>query len=291
MGYFDNKGHKRATCNQCGKSFKSIYLHWSKSQTCDNPNSIPYHRFALFSGGHDSLVSTHYSMQNGLAECVVHLDTNTGIDENQEYVESVCEEYGWPLKIYTARMTLKEFALEFGFPKAPAHSWAYRYFKERSLFHVARDSHKNHQHMYTGVRRDESARRMKNVDDTKEEHTWTWHAPIADWTKKDCNDYIEAHDLPRNDVVKNIHRSGECYCGAFAHRDEELIDLAANYPDHAEWLLGVEKSVQEVRGTDDDTCWWGSQNVEEQRLDELKKDEDSRIPMLCQQCGITFDDV
>lgn len=96
--YFDNKGHTEQTCDQCGNHYKSIYMQWSKSLSCENPGKIPYHTFALFSGGHDSLVSTHYSMENGLANCVAHLDTNTGIDENLEFVKSVCEKYDWPLE-------------------------------------------------------------------------------------------------------------------------------------------------------------------------------------------------
>lgn len=290
MGYFDNKGPKEGTCENCGKEFKNLHLHWSKSSTCSNPHEIPYHRFALFSGGHDSLVSTHYVMENDLADCVIHLDTNTGVPENEEFVKNTCEEHGWPLEIYSARMELDEFAKEFGFPKAGAHSWAYRYFKERPLRHVGRDSNKDHQEMYTGVRRSESQRRMETVEDESEQYTWTWRAPIADWTKEDCTEYIEEHNLRKNPVVEDIHRSGECYCGAFANRDEELIDLSANYSDHAEWLLETEKEVQEEVGTDEDHCWWGSEGMSSDRLEELMEDGDDTVPLLCRGCDAAFND-
>jgi len=46
-----------------------------------------------------------------------------------------------------------------------------------------------------------------------------------------------------------MHRSGDCYCGAFAHRDELLVDLRSNgYDRHATWLLAVEARVQIYRG-------------------------------------------
>lgn len=268
-------------------------MHWSKSSTCENPDQIPYHKFALFSGGHDSLVSTHYAMENGLANCVVHLDTNTGIEQNVQFVKDVCEEFDWPLEIYSARMELEEFAKEFGFPKAPAHNWAYRYFKERPLMRVSRDANASMSEMYTGVRRSESKRRMNTVDDEKEEQSWTWYAPIADWTEEDCDEYIIEHDLPTNSVVDEICRSGECYCGAFAHRDEELIDLAAEYPDHAEWLLETEKRVQEEIGTEEDHCWWGSEGVSSDRLQELQDSEtqDETVPMMCKDCGVSFEEM
>jgi len=289
MGYFDNRGPTAGTCEQCGKEFKSLYGHWSRNKNCENPDQIPYSRFALFSGGHDSLVSTHYCMVKDLTDCVLHLDTNTGVGANQDFVKRVCEEYDWPLEIYTARMEWDEFAKEFVFPKAGAHNWAYRYFKLMPLQRAARDSCESHQEMYTGVRRDESSRRMSTVEDEKDEQTWTWYAPIADWTDEDCDEYREKHNLPSNPVVKDIHRSGECYCGAYAHRDEELIDLSANYPEHAEWILETEKDVQNEIGTDDDYCWWGSEGVSSERLQELS-DGENEIPMMCKQCGVKIEE-
>lgn len=293
MTYYDNKGHTEGTCDQCGNEYKSLYMHWSKSSSCENPDEIPYSRFALFSGGHDSLVSTHYAMENDLAECVVHLDTNTGIQENIQFVKDTCERFDWPLEVYTARMELEEFAKEFGFPKAGAHNWAYRYFKERPLQRVVRDSNTNHAEMYTGVRRSESKRRMNTVEDEKEEQNWTWYAPIADWSEQDCDEYIEKHDLPKSKVVDQICRSGECYCGAFAHRDEELIELSAEYPDHAEWLLETENKVQEEIGTDEDHCWWGSEGVSSERLQELQESDgiDESTPMMCKDCGVSFEEM
>jgi 3'-phosphoadenosine 5'-phosphosulfate sulfotransferase (PAPS reductase)/FAD synthetase len=243
--------------------------------------------FALFSGGHDSLVSTHVAMEDGDADEVLHLDTGTGIPENQQFVEDVCERFDWPLRIETPEKTLTEFAKDWGFPGAGAHSWVYRYFKGHSLNRVASDVD-GKPRFYTGVRESESRRRKMNVGETEEENSngqWVWVNPIADWSSHDVYARRQAHDLPANPVVENIHRSGECFCGAFAHRDEELIDLEAHYPDHYEWLLSVEDEVQGDIGSDAGTCFWGHGGLSSAELRALVAEHDDMQMVLCSDCG------
>lgn len=248
--------------------------------------------YAMFSGGHDSLVSTHYCMENGHTDAVLHLDTGTGIPENEQYVRDVCDRNGWQLRIETPNKSLAEFAKEWGFPGSAAHGWAYRYFKAHSLQRVAADLDEK-PHFWTGVRKDESERRMRTVkSETQEDATgrWMWHAPIADWSKQDCEDYIEEHELPRNSVVENIHRSGECYCGAFAHRDEELVELQAHYPDHYERLMGVEQQVQDEIGTSEDHCFWGHSEMSSKELRALIAEHDEAQMVLCSDCELAAPD-
>lgn len=243
--------------------------------------------YALFSGGHDSLVSTHIAMESGPCTEVLHLDTNTGLPENQEYVEEVCEEFGWPLRVEESPMTLEEFSKEYGFPGPGVHSWAYRYFKERQLGRVATETDSK-PNFWTGVRKDESTVRMENVSESgvvEAADRWIWRKPIAYFSGERCEAYIEEHGLPRNPVVENIHRSGECYCGAFAGRDEELIDLMAHYPDHADWLLEVEEAVKEEFEGDPDYCYWGHGGQSSLEL-QMLRDEQERDPdaVLCRDC-------
>lgn len=254
---------------------------------CENPDAIEYESMVMFSGGHDSLVATHYCMENDLTEAVLHLDTGTGIDENIEFIEDICDRYNWPLIIREAKKDYKEFVMEWGFPSGSAHSWAYRYLKEHTLGSVSTDCVVDKPEFYTGVRKSESERRMRTIEAERQERDqWVWVAPIADWTQEDCDEYIDDHDLSRNSVVDNIHRSGECFCGAFATRDEELIDLQAHYPDHAEWLMELEKEVQEEIGTEEDYCWWGNNGLNKDELNELIESEnrDDITPLLCRGC-------
>jgi 3'-phosphoadenosine 5'-phosphosulfate sulfotransferase (PAPS reductase)/FAD synthetase len=228
-------------------------------------------------------------MENGLTDGVLHLDTGTGLPENLQYVYDVCEQFGWDLKVYSAKKTLYSFAEEYGFPQPASHSWAYRYFKEHTLDRVANDMVcEGKPEFYTGVRKDESDRRMRTISDERQERDrWVWASPIMDWSEEDCEAYIDEHELPKSPVVENIHRSGECYCGAFARRDEELIDLQAHYPEHANWLLDLEAEVQEEIGTDEEYCWWGAGGEPPENVESLMENGDHDSDMvLCKDCQL-----
>lgn len=246
--------------------------------------------YSLFSGGNDSLVATHYSMSRGYTDEVLYLDTGTGLEENKEYIKEVCENREWPLRVEETPVDYKEKVLEYGFPNPSQHSWYYRYLKERQLGKIATECDEK-PHFYTGVRKSESRRRMKNVDsEVKETDRWFWHSPISDFTEEDCDEYIEEYDLSRSEIVKNIHRSGDCFCGAFAHRDEELIDLEAHYPEHYRWIKSVEDEVQDERGGEEKGSYWGNGSMSESDFIHMKNSEiDS---MLCQECHDSmYDDI
>lgn len=214
-------------------------------------------RYAMFSGGDDSLSMVHKVMSAGDADAVLYLNTNTGLAENLEYVKGVCDRFGWPLRVESSPVSLAELGMKFGFPGSAYHNVAYAYLKERQLSSIAGE-YKGEPDFVTGVRKHESDRRMKNVsgDGVRSEGKggrWYWVRPIHNWRDHEVTDYRDAHDLPRNPIAVKIHRSGDCYCGAFAHRDELLIDLRANdFDEHADWLLSVEEAVQEYRGRVED---------------------------------------
>lgn len=248
--------------------------------------------FALFSGGNDSVVSTHVAQREYDIDYTVYLDTNTGIDENVEHVKDVCDQYGWDLAIISAPGTLREFAKgndtrqALGFPGPGVHSWAYQYFKERQLGLIATQVDDKPKY-YTGVRSHESSRRMKNVDgEVNEAERWTWVAPIHNWRDSAVDEYREDHDLPTNPVAEKIGRSGDCYCGAYANRNTELVELEAHYPDHAEWIKSVEEDVQEKIGTDEDYCYWGFGGMSESEIRAKMAKDDMAQMDLCSHCDI-----
>lgn len=57
----------------------------------------PVKIFAMFSGGDDSLVTTHFAMNHGARE-VVHLNTGIGITATRVFVRETCKKYAWPLR-------------------------------------------------------------------------------------------------------------------------------------------------------------------------------------------------
>lgn len=209
--------------------------------------------YAMFSGGDDSLVATHRAMSEGEADAVLYLNTNSGLAENLEYVIETCRAFGWPLRIESTTVSLCELAMKYGFFGSAYHNVAYSYLKERQLTRIAGEMG-GIPTFITGVYANESDRRMRNLSDVGavqmgKEDRWVWKQPLVNDTAEAIDAYRREHDLPENPIKKSIHRSGDCYCAAFAHRDELLVDLrAGGFDRHANWLLAVEAAVQAYRG-------------------------------------------
>lgn len=229
---------------------------WEIGRLLETPNGVgEKDRAVLFSGGDDSLALTHMAMENGMADFVFHLDTNSSIPENLDYVRETCEEHGWPFFIISSPMPLDTFAYRYGFPGASCHRMAFQYFKGRQLGYFYRHKHGDVK-LFSGVRKLESDRRMENIDaEVQYENasksgnfTGWWLSPLLEKTDDWVAKYRERHDLSRNPVSSKIHRSGDCQCLAFGKRSEELIMIESEYPDFANWLLNVERRVQEYRG-------------------------------------------
>lgn len=234
---------------------------------------------ALCSGGMDSAVATHVAMQWGPAEIVVYLDTGTGLDENREYVEDYCDEFGWQLWTLRTNESYEDRVKEHGFPGPSRHGIMYRSLKERQLGRAAARL-KGDVHYWTGVRRQESERRMRNVT-PESEHAggrWYWRAPIHDWSKDDCEDYLNAFGIPRSDLWSTLGRSGDCFCGCFGSPEEKLDLRAAGCGYHADWLEELEESVE----TGDETeLWaWGALSDVERRAERVDDDQMT----LCSTC-------
>ncbi len=234
---------------------------------------------ALCSGGMDSTVATHAAVRFGPADLVVHLDTGTGLDENEQYVRRLAREIGaqpWTLGTHEDYETI---VAEHGFPGPSRHGIIYRRLKERQIQKLAATV--DELHCWTGVRSLESDRRMRTVEPEGDHDggRWYWHAPIHDWTKDDCRRYIDRFDLPRNPLWDTLGRSGDCFCGCFGSR-EELLDLRAAECDyHAEWLEELEGSVE--IGDETGRWAWASMSHSEQRAERVDEDQ----MRLCSTCG------
>ena len=248
--------------------------------------------FALFSGGNDSVVSTHVAQKRHDIDWVVYLDTNTGIDENLEHVKSVCESYEWDLGILSSPVTLRQFVLgtdtrkPYGFPGPAKHSWAYNYFKERQLSELS--THLNTKpRFFTGVRSHESQRRMKTVDGERNEaDRWVWIAPIHDWRDERVNDYRDKKNLPENPVAKKIGKSGDCLCGAFSHRDDMMVELEAHYPERAEWIKELESDAKEELDDEEKYSYWGFAGLSKKELRAKIAEDDMSQMSLCSSCDV-----
>jgi len=109
---------------------------------------------------------------------------------------------------------------------------------------------------------------------------------VHDWRDSAMDKYRREHDLPTNPVAEKIGRSGDCYCGAYAHRDTELAELEAHYPKHADWLKDLEADVQEIHGTDEGRWYWGFGGLSEKELRAKMAADDMDQMALCSSCDV-----
>ena len=241
--------------------------------------------FALFSGGLDSLTSTHTAMASGLVDGVVHIATGTGIPETEQYVRDTASHLRWDLHIYRPPLDIetgqrgeqyRNMVLKHGFPGPGAHRFTYTLLKERPLRALLRDykeKRSDHIILITGVRSQESTRRMGHVEPIQKDGSKVWVAPIHAWSKLDCRQYADAHGLEINPVVDLLRMSGECLCGAFA-KEGEKAEIRCWYPQVAGWIDGLEADAKQAGMP----SVWG-RRPSTHRL--------SPVPgMLCQDCGV-----
>lgn len=213
----------------------------------------------LFSGGHDSLCSTHKSAsvlkEMGIEFIVYHGDTTIGIPETQQFVRDVCEYYNWNLEIRKPPKKedwYESIVRENGFPGSTkiAHQFMYRRLKERALRNFITHECKSSPHarenvlLISGVRKSESAIRMGYSNPVQKQGSAVWGNPIFYWRETKCKAYMGACNLPRNPVKDNICISGECLCGAFAGR-EEFSEIEHFYPETADRIKNLHEKAKE----------------------------------------------
>lgn len=188
--------------------------------------------FALFSGGHDSLIAAHLVSQYRQFKAAAHIPTTIGIPETRQFVRETCDEQGWPLEEVSGPRSYRSLVMQYGFPGPGGHLYMYSWLKQRAVRKLVRAhkaQHRDRIGLVTGVRRAESVRRMGHVEPIYRDGAQVWIAPLIDFTDDDKNAYIGLHQLRRNPVVANLCMSGECLCGAFAH-EGELAEIALFYP-------------------------------------------------------------
>jgi 3'-phosphoadenosine 5'-phosphosulfate sulfotransferase (PAPS reductase)/FAD synthetase len=230
----------------------------------------PSHVFALFSGGHDSLCSTAVAAKHTSFTAAVHINTGIGIPQTREFVRVTCKEQGWPLiEMHPDAKTYRDLVIEKGMPGGPkAHNTMYYWLKQRQVRRLVREHKtgpKDRIALVTGIRVGESQRRMVSAMAMPVHRigAQVWVNPILEWTKADCNDFIETEGLVRSPVVDTLHRSGECLCGALAHTSE-IIDIRAWFPEVAEEIADYEELARQHGHLED--VWAGRLTVNRQQL-------------------------
>lgn len=210
----------------------------------------------LFSGGNDSTTLGHIFRHR--VTHVIHANTTIGIEETRVFVRDTCKAWGLPLIEKVAPTSFRELVIERGFPGPAMHFKMYQRLKERCLRAALRDLVSNPYRervvFVAGRRRQESARRA-DVALSERDGSAIWVSPLAFWTSLDMNTYRTTHDVPRNTVSDTLHMSGECLCGAFAHRGE-LDEIGYWFPAMKAEIEALEAEVRSA-GHPEPYCTWG----------------------------------
>lgn len=180
--------------------------------------------FMLYSGGYDSLVSTHIAMQTLRAlgkehlATVASIDTCLSADAWQHYVATTAASFNWHHEIWMNPRP--EFYYEFvrtsGTPYTRQIHWQmmYRNLKERAL-DIGRASRKNHPRdrclLISGMRRAESPERA-NTPETLKDGAGLWVSPIVYWSDMQVYEYRVSRSFPVNPFYETIGGSGDCAC-------------------------------------------------------------------------------
>lgn len=223
---------------------------------------------AAYSGGDDSVVSTHHAVAE-FGAAVVHCDTGVGLELTRRHVRESCDRMGWPLEVGAAEPSGKpgpldpaalpagawadggtayeEFVLNFGFPGPAQHSRCYRILKERPLAAIARRLAGRGQKVLVvaGIRHDESLIRAgyRAAVRAQPKSKFVWANPFYWRTAADFAAYRDEFGLPRNPAKARVGISGECLCGAYASEGERELVRAAE-PATASYLDDLESRVR-----------------------------------------------
>jgi 3'-phosphoadenosine 5'-phosphosulfate sulfotransferase (PAPS reductase)/FAD synthetase len=239
---------------------------------------------ALCSGGRDSVAATHYAMNNTPADEVVFLHTRTdppdaysAIDATIDWLRDWCDENGWPFRVVETDEDFDDWVEEKGYPGPPLHWIAYNKLKDRPIDKL-RKQVDGELHCWTGIRKHESNQRAEfdAEDDERGDGRWYWHRPLIDYTDEEVDEYLNEHGLEPADVVQELGRSADCWCGAFGDRTELLELEAVGFEEHAEWLRNLSPPDDAPREQQN----WAGYNWE--KSDWAK--EDRRQMTLCSSC-------
>lgn len=197
-----------------------------------------------FSGGKDSLVTTHLMMKElenrqDIEKWVVFADTGVMLPIAIDFVKEVCSGFGWNLKIVEGHFFEK--AIKSGMPSL-RRRWCCYDCKVAPMQEFIKTL-KPQRAEVTGLRRDESIRRSKLNQVYYKRKVLSWaYAPIIGWTEKQVINYLSKNGLPFPPHYRLGLRE-TCMCGVYSNRKQMEI-LKAKFPDLWQKFLNLEKQFR-----------------------------------------------
>jgi 3'-phosphoadenosine 5'-phosphosulfate sulfotransferase (PAPS reductase)/FAD synthetase len=205
--------------------------------------------YCFFSGGRDSVVATHlvHRVVPERAEAVF-IDTTIGSQQTMDYVKSTCEMFGWKLNIIRPEKTYEELVARWGFPHWYRYRWCLHHLKLKPILRFMKGKRGIE---VTGVRKDESVRRLIALQCTRElerlRNGRMIFAPLLRWNEEDVRGYHERYRIPQNPLWKILHFSGDCFCLAWPSAPK-LERIRAHLPEIYRRLAHLEQEVLRSKG-------------------------------------------
>lgn len=207
--------------------------------------------YGLFSGGKDSAVTCDVLDQAGKLEAAVALRTRLCTPDWEEFVRAFCDERKWSLEFYDTTESYERLVLKYGFPGPTKHSWFMRYLKGRAI--VQFKKYRPGAILASGVRTDESVKRLGNVKPVGMWEGVPILAPIFDWTTEETWAHFYSRGFERSPAYSTLQISGDCLCGAYA-REGEYEALKFHYPEMGAYLDSIGDAIKEKHPG---RCKWG----------------------------------
>lgn len=181
--------------------------------------------WAGFSGGHDSVCVAHLLATRADLTGTFHANTLIGVERTREYVRLMSKQHHWNLREIKTDESYDRIVTRIGFPGAAYHRIMYARLKDRPVAQLLRERKVGRKRnariiLATGIRNDESRKRMGYNDAINRVGSLVWVNPLLHWTHADREEYIAGNGLRRNEVADELGMSGECLCGAYASRGE-----------------------------------------------------------------------
>jgi len=206
--------------------------HWPKMRLLSPSEYAVRSLVCCFSGGKDSLVSTHYVLSeladSDIGKYVVFVDTTVMLPLTVDFVRETAERFGWPLKILRPDPDFWTLAGKWGTPTM-RRRWCCYALKLKPIQDFVRGL-KPQRGEVTGLRRDESIRRAKFRQVIYKRRVRSWgYAPILTWSEKQVLAYIKRHNLPMPPHYR-LGLGETCMCGVFSSK-RELMIVKALWPE------------------------------------------------------------
>ena len=203
--------------------------------------------WALLSGGKDSTLAAIEMSRRNKLEGVVYIDTGIGLNETKEYVEELCSNSGWNLKVFKGYTSYDSYILKHGFPTPSGHSQIMHILKldaVRKFISWHKREMGNTPLLFSGVRKSESKRRARWAVKFQLYEGAYWECPIFDYNTDQVWNLHHQYKIPFNSAYDTIGKSGDCLCGAFGNLTEKKM-IGKYYPylsDHISHLEANTKS-------------------------------------------------